>query len=135
MAMRSTSIDEIKGLTRDYCDEFVCSSSPSVEQGVRSFAKDLERMRYTKSLFFKDASFSDDSFRSFKGADGFVRQTWILDSVQKPKVTVEKMQMLEQDKAQLNWRLMGTVGAAPCDISFTSVIELHLITGRITSVK
>lgn len=31
------------GLTSDYCDDFVCTSSPAVESSVRQLAKDLQR--------------------------------------------------------------------------------------------
>lgn len=42
---RSTATPDIQGLDRNYCDDFVCTSSPAVEQTVRSFARDLVRTR------------------------------------------------------------------------------------------
>lgn len=45
---------QIEGLKSDYCDDFVCTSSPAVEQTVRSLAKDLVRRSWTFSLFTRD---------------------------------------------------------------------------------
>ena len=42
----------VANLPSSYCDEFVCTSSPSIELAVRSFAKDIERAKsWTYSLF------------------------------------------------------------------------------------
>ena len=45
---------QIEGLRSDYCDDFVCTSSPAVEQTVRSLARDLVRQKWTPSLFTRD---------------------------------------------------------------------------------
>ena len=37
------------------------------------------------------------------------------------------------DSARIEWRLTGTCGAAPVDITVTSVIGMNLLTGRILS--
>lgn len=43
---------QIDGVNRDYCDDFVCTSSPLVEQTVKALARDLLRQRtWTSSLF------------------------------------------------------------------------------------
>lgn len=46
--------------------------------------------------------------------------------------TISKMQMLDKGTAQVDWRMTGSLGALPVDISATSVIEMNLLTGRIT---
>ena len=48
---------QIEGLRSDYCDDFVCTSSPAVEQTVRSLAKDLVRRSWTPSLFTRDVRY------------------------------------------------------------------------------
>ena len=46
------------GLTSDYCDDFVCTSSPAVEQNLRALSRDLTRLNtWTISLFAKDVQY------------------------------------------------------------------------------
>ena len=45
-------VDHGAGLTSNYCDDFVCTSSPAVEQNLRALARDLTRLNtWTISLF------------------------------------------------------------------------------------
>ena len=58
--MKSTSqvVHRAAGLTSDYCDDFVCTSSPAVEQNLRSLSRDLTRLNtWTISLFAKDVQY------------------------------------------------------------------------------
>lgn len=46
---------EVQDIDRDYCDDFVCTSSPSVEETIKAFAVDLQRPgRWTLSRFPED---------------------------------------------------------------------------------
>lgn len=47
----------VEGADRDYCTDFVCTSSPSVEQTVKTFAIDLERQQWTLSRFGNDVEY------------------------------------------------------------------------------
>jgi hypothetical protein len=49
----------IDNLSTTYCDDFVCTSSPAVEQTVRSLAKDLERCdgKWTTKLFARNVKY------------------------------------------------------------------------------
>jgi len=80
-----SNLPEIEKLSTSYCDDFVCTSSPALEQTVRSFARGLELLRLPPVLFAKDVEFSD-GLRSFKGSAGYARLRFILDNVQNPKV-------------------------------------------------
>lgn len=76
---------KIENLSTSYCDDFVCTTSPAIEQTVRSFARGLELLRLPPSLFGRDVEYSD-GLRSFKGSSGYARLRFIEDSIQKPKV-------------------------------------------------
>ena len=76
---------KIEGLTTEFCNDFVCTSSPAVEQGVRSFARGLELLRLPPGLFAQSVQYSD-GVRSFKGPAGYARLKWISENVQGPKV-------------------------------------------------
>ena len=41
----------IEGLSREYCDEFSCSSSPAVENTMRILSRDIQRRGVTRSLY------------------------------------------------------------------------------------
>jgi hypothetical protein len=74
----------IEDLDTDYCNDFECTSSPAVEQTVRSLARDISRMKYTISLFQPDVNYSD-GFRSFRGADRYRRELWTRACVKEPR--------------------------------------------------
>lgn len=51
----------LENANTDYCNDFECTSSPAVEQTVKSLSLDLQRhcgSRYTASLFVKDVKFT-----------------------------------------------------------------------------
>lgn len=61
-----TDKQPIENLNRDYCDDFVCTSSPAIEQTVRSLARDLTRFRYTSSLFQKECKYQVTALVSYR---------------------------------------------------------------------
>ncbi len=49
-----TEEPQLEGIDKNYCDDFVCTSSPAVEQNVKALARDLLRLNtYTGSLYVK----------------------------------------------------------------------------------
>lgn len=49
---------EIENLDRNYCDDFICTSSPAVEQTVKAFAVDLlKATKWTLSRFAQDVEY------------------------------------------------------------------------------
>lgn len=95
----------IVGLTTEYCDDFVCTSSPAVESTIRTVvrnneahargryarctihhqqARDLKRATWTPFCFSRDVKYSD-TLRSFSGSEGYLRNRFVADCVEKPK--------------------------------------------------
>jgi len=63
VVMRATNDEkpflEIENLSTNYCDDFVCTSSPAVEMTVRSLARDIERGNgvWTQSFLSRDVEY------------------------------------------------------------------------------
>lgn len=134
-ASRYPAEQSIDNLQTDYCSDFVCTSSPAVEQTVRSLARDLGRLQLNANFFQPDATYSD-GFRSFKGSDKFRGgSSWARDALTNPSATVTKMAMLDNGRAQIDWTLSGGLGAlSGLSIPVSSVFELNLVTGRVTAL-
>ena len=49
--------------------------------------------------------------------------------------TVQRLQMLDKGTAQLDWNLKGQMNGNMLDIDYKTVIEMNLLTGRITNLK
>lgn len=45
---------QIEGIEQNYCDDFVCTSSPAVEQNLRALARDVVRTSTWTSDLFAD---------------------------------------------------------------------------------
>lgn len=108
---RQTEEVQLEGIDNNYCDEFICTSSPQVEQNIKALARDLLRLTtYTGSLYTKGVKYkvsknlgnivtekrlrqaldehipTQDPYRSFEGIDKLQNQTYISQTVGKPKV-------------------------------------------------
>ncbi|EFJ42022.1 hypothetical protein VOLCADRAFT_119553 [Volvox carteri f. nagariensis] len=131
----SISLKSIEDLDTNYCDDFLCTSSPAVEQTVRSLARELKRGRYTTTSLYQPGVTYSDGFRTFTGPEGFTRQRWVADNVQEPSLTIVKMRMLDKGTSEISWRLVGRLGGILLDVSFNTTCEHNLLTGRITSLR
>ncbi|KAI8465799.1 MAG: hypothetical protein J3K34DRAFT_461205 [Monoraphidium minutum] len=131
---RDAALMTIEDLDSQYCDDFECTSSPAVEQTVRTVARDLQRGAYTRAAFQPDAAF-DDGFRSFKGTGRLARGAWLRDVMKDPKVSVSKMRMLDRGTAEIEWRVAGQVAMFSVQVPCKTVLEMNLLTGRVTSLK
>lgn len=122
----------IENLNTEYCDEFACTSSPAVEQTIRSLCRDLQRPRtWTRSLFAENVTYQG-GLRKFKGATRYARFVFIADNVGDPQVTINRVQMLEGGTAEIQWRLQGkVVGALSVDIDVSSFFSFNQLTGRV----
>ncbi|GMH36576.1 hypothetical protein BSKO_04444 [Bryopsis sp. KO-2023] len=126
-------LTEIEGVERDYCDDFVCTSSPAVEQTVKAFAIDLQRCGgWTTSRFAQGVEYQD-SYRSFVGREKYARPTgWIENNVKEAKVVVKRMRMLDKGTAILNWTLTGKLQRFQLEADCQTAISLNLLTGQVT---
>ncbi|GLC37201.1 hypothetical protein PLESTB_000990900 [Pleodorina starrii] len=131
----SIALKTIEDLDTNYCDDFVCTSSPAVEQTVRSLARELTRGRYTTTSLYQPGVTYSDGFRTFTGPEGFSKQRWVADNVDKPRQTIVKMRMLDKGTSQITWRLEGSLGGMGLDVALTTTCEHNLVTGRITSLR
>ena len=123
---------EIENINRNYCDDFICTSSPAVEKTVRSLANDIIRANgvWTRSLFSNTVA-EYKGFRSFKGRDGYKTLDFIPKYVEAPVVTVTKLKMLDGGTAELSWRLQGNIKGVSVDVDMTTVVTMNLLTGQI----
>ena len=49
---------QIEGIEQNYCDDFVCTSSPAVERNLRALARDVARTStWTEDLFAKEVRY------------------------------------------------------------------------------
>jgi len=127
----STSTSTIENLDTNYCDDFICKSSPAVESTVRSLAKDIERCNgvWTASLFSRNIQYSD-SYRKFTGKGGYKRLNFIQQYVQSPSAKVVRMRMETNYVAVIDWVLTGSVGPFPVEINGETRVTLNLVTGQ-----
>ena len=65
---RQTEELQVEGIDNKYCDEFVCTSSPQVEQNIKALARDLLRLTtYTGSLYTKGVRYKVSKGPGSKG--------------------------------------------------------------------
>jgi len=124
---------QIEGIQRTYCDDFICTSSPQIEQNVKSLARDVTRLStWTSSLFRKDVLYRD-AFLSFRGLEKHKRIMFPKDCIGQPKVLVTRLVMLDKGSCEVHWRLRGNIAVFPIDVDMVSTFGLDLITGRVNS--
>jgi hypothetical protein len=123
---------EIENINRDYCDDFVCTSSPAIEATVRSLARDILRANgvWTRSLLSRTVQYNDP-FRRFKGADGYSRLDFVPKYIKSPRVSITSMKMIDTGAAEILWRVGGDVGPFGVEADMTTRIEMNLLTGQI----
>lgn len=126
---------EIENLSTNYCDDFVCTSSPAVETTVRSLARDIERGNgvWTQSFLSRDVEY-EGTFRKMYGMENFTID-YVPKAVKPDSITVKSMRMVDQppsSRARLDWQLRGTVSPGiQVDVDMTTEVTLNLLTGQI----
>lgn len=132
VAALPNSSQEIENLDKDYCDDFVCTSSPAVEANIRALSRDIARANgvWTKSLFSRNVVYKD-SFRSFKGLEGYSRLDFVPKYLQKPEVKIQKMKMVDTSTAEIDWEVVGQLGPFKVDVLMSTQVTMNLLTGQI----
>jgi len=121
----------IENLTEDYCDDFVCQSSPAVEQSVRQLANNISQVVWGARQFAPKVEYSDDATRRFKGNDKYERLTFPREYFDKCRVSVDAMEMVDLDTARIEWSLAGETSLGTVDLSCVSTFEMNVITGKV----
>lgn len=123
----------IEGLNKEYCDDFVCTSSPAVEATVRALSRDIRRGNgvWTRTLFARNVKYR--GFGSFKGPDGYQKLNFVPKYVSKDRtIDVMSMRMVQgSDTAEIVWQLTGKIQKIPIDVLVTTRITMNLLTGQI----
>lgn len=84
-AQTEDDLPAVLGLSPEYCNDFECTSSPAVEQTVRSVARDITRSSWSASRFARDCEYKDPML-SLKGRDSYDRNRFVRDCISEPKV-------------------------------------------------
>lgn len=135
-----TLFAEIEGLLDQHQsaeDQFVCKSSPAVEETVRSWARQIKDLRPPPVTRMVDAISYTDALRSHKGKDPYARSymSFIKDNVLTPKASIKRMSMRDQKNAVIEWVLTGTLSGQSVMIIHEDTISLNLLTGRVEEHK
>ena len=123
---------EIENLDTNYCDDFVCSSSPAVEASIRAMGRDIARANgvWTRSILSRKVEY-EDAFRRFKGPEGYARLDFVPKCVQRPRISIKKIKMIDTSTAEIAWELIGQVGPFHVDVDMSTCITMNLLTGQI----
>ena len=124
--------DVVENLSEDYCDDFVCKSSPAVEQSVKQLARDIcSTAGWSPRQFAPKVSYSDKALRRFEGNEKYGRLTFLRDF--QCKVAILKMSMLDLDTACIEWTWTGEHALGTVDLRCRSTFDLNVITGKVTA--
>ena len=131
-AAQAREAETIENLNTDYCDEFECTSSPAVEATVRATARALGRSAAAPGRPFLSRNVEyQDSFRRFKGPEGYQTLTFVQDAVASPRIQVTRMRMVDNSSALIDWRLTGSIGPFPLEVEGETFLGLNVLTGHI----
>lgn len=115
------------------CDDFVCKSSPAVEQTIRQMARDIETTadgRRTLDRFAENVVYKDEN-RSYTGRDKYLRNNYISEHVDNQWTNITSLRMDTNEVAVIRWRLKGSNAGGKLDMEFTETFKLNVISGRV----
>lgn len=123
----------VSGLT-DPCDDFVCKSSPAVENTLKSLIKDINAVRGTnRSLapYAPDVTY-DDGVLKFAGSEKYKRYcSYIENNLRQATSRVTEISMEELDEATIKWELNAVNDIGKVGVDVVAKYKMNLITGRV----
>lgn len=131
VALRQREV--IIGLAEQYCNDFICTSSPSVEPTVRTLANDVENCvdgRRTERVYSAEVTYKDP-LRSFTGRDKYQRMKHIAETVTDPKAFITGLELKSLETVVMTYRLEGNTPGGKLDMDFTETYKVNQITGRV----
>ena len=123
----------VSGLT-DPCDDFVCKSSPAVENTLKSLIKDINAVRGTnRSLapYAPDVTY-DDGVLKFAGSEKYKGYcSYIENNLRQATSRVTEISMEELDEATIKWELNAVNDIGKVGVDVVAKYKMNLITGRV----
>jgi len=126
----------VDGLSKDPCDDFVCKSSPAVEQTLKSVLKDINAVRGTTraTSYFAPEVIYDDGALRFRGSNKYKKYcSYIENNLKQATARVTSISMVEGglDAARIVWELNGVNDIGKVGVDITATYKMNLITGRV----
>ena len=122
---------DIPGLANEFCDDFVCQSSPAVEQCVRTLGRDIVDTKWRPGSFARTVEY-EGPFRRFTGFAGYESTNRSLaEGLQGARAQILRMEMVELDKCQIDYVLTGRGPAGEVEVTVRSLFTMNVITGKV----
>ncbi|CAL55904.1 Protein of unknown function DUF2358 [Ostreococcus tauri] len=120
---------------REPCDEFVCKSSPAVENTLKSVVKDINAARGTtrsSKPYAPDVEY-DDGVLKFKGSEKYAKYcSYVENNLRQVTTRVTEISMKDTlDVATVRWELNGTNDIGRVGVDIEATYKMNLITGRV----
>ena len=117
------------------CDDFVCKSSPAVENTLKTLVKDINACRgTTRSVkpYAPDVTYDDGALR-FTGSDKYKRYcSYVENNLRQVTTRVTEISMKDSlDVATVRWELNGVNDIGRVGVDVTATYKMNLITGRV----
>ena len=124
----------VEGL-REPCDDFVCKSSPAVENTLKSLIKDINAARGTNrsaAPYSPDVTYDDGALR-FAGSEKYKRYcSYIENNLRQVTTRVTEISMEGSlDVATVKWELNAVNDIGRVGVDVTATYKMNLITGRV----
>jgi len=120
----------------EFCDDFVCNSSPSLEPTIRTLVADAKRNVDIRTLrcYVEQVQYKD-SMRSFTGRARYERMKPIAETLPECKAVEVEVDVAELDTVVMSYKLQGSTPVGRLDMDFKETFVMNMITGRVEEHK